>query len=288
MKIMISILLVICISNYSGVGQTHSKRDLTMFLKTQLKSYREWIIECKLSKILYVDTVILSKGKHKLEMSLTALSDWDNLDNLLDSNYGRTIDDLLMRQFTFRFDIYNDSVEIVIDAPDAKIFLTQNNYQVNKDIWKKMGETPNPISIEELNTIEIDELKTQRNTRLPINEAQERIKKGLLPFFKNYKPALEKISYKIIFQDENTLMFEVSNIVSAVLDEGYFEHLRVTYKFKLNENNTTIFQYIYGKYGPGILWAPSNSRYKNMSPTYDEELKRFQLLVSTKIGELLK
>lgn len=259
-----------------------------IFIRTQLATYRDWLSYNQLSKLVRADTIRNDSEQYTLTMTIASKQDWEQLTKIFDTLYHQSIATLLLKRLKFQLDMPNDAVAINIDAPDATIIITQKDKKVSAETWKKMGmeATTTPLSVfYEITNIDLPTtLVSNRSTE----DILQRIKSGLPVFFQKYKPRIEQSKFDVIYNNGNYLIIEVNNIVSAVLDEGYFEHLTLTFEFKFADQKTSVTQDIEGKYAAGIIWAPRSSRYKDMTPKYTKQLKRFSMILTTKIAELIK
>ena len=85
-----------------------------------------------------------------------------------------------------------------------------------------------------------------------------------------------------------TLRLVVSNLKKAVLREGYFEHLDLTFAFKREGEWTQVSFIMDGKYGKVVQWTAFDDRYKSMIPDYQNEVGQFIIFMGDKIINLGK
>ncbi|MEO6733284.1 MAG: hypothetical protein ABIN01_18820 [Ferruginibacter sp.] len=256
------------------------------FFKSKLSVYRQWLQNTNLNKIINADTVIVGPEKIFLKLSIQDRYNWERLVHITDSSYHLSIANTLFNQFVFEMDLKRSQGEINVEAVDVTIIIKNENGKTNIDFWNKMGTGSSNVDIP------IDGLKDLNNINTFVsNKSVEVIKtnlqKELYTYFKKFKAKLENYHFELIYQLNNTLIFEVSNIVDAVLNEGYFEHLQFNFHFTKQKEKTEVKYEFFGKYGAGILWAPQDSRFSNMLPKYEDRYKLFNFKISNEIGRII-
>ncbi len=259
----------------------------TNFISTQLTDYKNWLTHTNLNTILTVDTAILLKEKYVLQMRIKDAYNWQRLVWLSDSAFQNSLSDVLLKRFAFQMDLKQTNCEITIDAVDAGIGISWEKGKAVTKVWKKMGIISDGVALSLTRITNLNALGPL-NTKRSIEDIKRRLQAGLKQYLKQYQAKIEKFRFEVIYQLDNSLILEISNIVDAVLDEGYFEHIRLDFSFQQENNNVKLVYDIKGKYGAGLIWAPQSSRYRDMIPKYDAAVQRFSLKMSNKIGELLK
>jgi hypothetical protein len=226
------------------------------------------------------------KGKWRLRLKTKDLLNWERLSKYVDTSFKNSLSELLFWKFLFQMDLNALQGEVDVDAIDATIVISWKDNKVISEVWKKMGDVSDQkeLPLDDVTLAMTDPIFSKRG----VEDIKKRLQDGFADYFKKYKAKMERLKVETIYQLDNSLIIEVSNIVDAVLDEGYFEHLQLNFDFIPEGQGVKIKYVIQGKYGAGLFWAPHNSRYHDMLPEYEKEMSRFLLIMKNKMGELLK
>ena len=258
------------------------------FAKSQTGEFRKWLDSTGLHQYLRLDTI-----RQEEDSPLTAyfiargMQNWVGLDHSMDSIYHTGVGETLFDRFTFQFDLPKDNGKIVVDAGDALLILRNRNRRLSVDtlIAQSAGENFPEYTFSALRMINAPSTFKSRRS---LTELKTRIKNYCYDHFKDYNGLQESYSFEDLSQDPETLRLVVSNLKKAVLREGYFEHLDLTFGFKREGEWTQVSFIMDGKYGKVVQWTAFDDRYKSMIPDYQNEVGQFIIFMGDKIINLGK
>ena len=271
----------------SGVLRAQQSSRNNDFQSAQLDNYRSWLIYAKLDNILSAESIEKVNDVYVLNMNIRDTYNWDLLISHSDSAFKIYLPEILFDKFIFQMDLLPVNGKIRVEAKDAAIMIESKGAELSVEKWKKMGEPSGHDAIPFAGLIDIGNMKTATSKK-PLDDVKNLIQSGLKNYLVKYKAKMEDFRFEVLYQLDNNLILEVSNIVNAVLDEGYFEHLRFLFNFKQEDGLIKVTYQVLGKYGAGIIWAPKDSRYHDMIPKYEQAFKRFSLVISNQIGQYIK
>lgn len=264
------------------MAQDDDLKKYNKFFFSQLDDYKKWLDYTNISEVINVDTIEIKQDKLFLKMKMPDKHSWNRL-----MEVSGDIPALIFNKFIFQMDIDRKQGEIEIDGKDAVVYISYYSNQIDIEMQEKMGIVSDNLNIK-LKGIKLSNDTIAIEPDKAIEEIKKRLEKGFEEYFKKYKARFGKYGFNKILNFENELVFEISNIKDVVLQEGYFEYLQIRFILVEKEGNVKLFYSINGKYGAGIIWAPKDSRYRDMEPENAEKMRKFNLKVKSKINEILK
>jgi len=266
------------------------------FFISKIPEYKGWLHQSNLGGVLNFDTIEIKQNKVKLLLNIydkkqKRICDKANfivLNDTIKAQYNKSIAEILFYKFSFLMDLENNQIEINIDSKDAYIDIWYENQNFVIDIMDKMGEVGDGYKIKIKNIKSLNKSNTTISHDT-ISFIKEKLKKGLRAQFKSNEAYWEKYKFKVRNELGNELKIEINNVVSLVIeDHSYFEHIEILFKFVTVNKSVKIDYVIRAKYGSGIIWAPKNSDYYDMTPTYHEDLERFSIELKNNIDKIIK
>lgn len=257
------------------------------FIKKQLPVLNEWIERhLENDSLVKIDSAEILQNTVKLKGRIKDKMNWEILNQKSDSIYNIKFGSILFEKVAFLCDLQFKDLEFELQGADTYVFLKFKEGKVEEAFMDKMGE------IADNNTIPTGNLSDLAFSNKEISGKQvNTIKDLFIQKFKNYfiayKAKFEKYRFQVVTKLDNRLIFDVDNVVNAILDEGYFEHIRLSFTFTQTPQFLNVSYTILGKYGAGIIWAPKRSDYSNMDPKYAEYLTDFSLKLQNLIHDML-
>jgi hypothetical protein len=253
--------------------------DYRPFFSSIPEQYREWLGARGLAKVLDIDTVEILDNKLICRLSIPSKSNWFHLDSIVRSDGGRELESEIFDYVLLLSDLPANQIRLIVDASDAVLFVEigETDSMLSIIIIDKMGIISDQVLVADADFSQIGRDSAQGGAELTLQEVKIRIIDTLSKFFnrRNRSWFLESQVESIASYRHNEFILRVSNIKSIVLDQNYFEYLRITFHFAQENEQIKVTYLIDGKYGPGILWTPFETDYRPMSPRYDDALTRF-------------
>lgn len=253
--------------------------DYQHFFSSIPEQYREWLVARGIANVLDMDTVEIRDNKLTFRLSIHGKNNWFHLDSIVRADGGRELESELFDFALLLSDLPANQVRLLVDAVDAVLFIetSETDSMLSIFIADKMGVISDQVLVPTTYVSLGGKGSAQGVADLTLQEVKNRLVDTLSKFFnrRNRSWFLESQLEIITSYRPNEFILRVSNIKSVVLDQNYFEYLRITFRFSQEEEQIKVTYFIDGKYGPGILWTPFETDYQPMSPRYDDALTRF-------------
>ena len=259
------------------------------FYSEQVVALNSWLTANDLSDSLITAKAIeISSPGVKLRMEVRDKLNWSHLNERSYRETGEAFYETLFEKFVFLGDLQRSQLEIEIEGMDSYIFITFENGSIAEDFMDKMGEISDNHKVPISSFRSLIGPGTFQTNQFSLDQIKKKIVDGMMNHFKPYKARFQEYRFQVLSQIDNELIFTISNVRNVVLDEGYFEHIRLTIDFDISPASIDLKYRIGAKYGAGIIWAPRRSDYRDMDPKYLDQLQDFNLIVKNLIDQLLK
>lgn len=286
MKETITILLVILIST-NCIAQNQKDFQQQGFYPKQTKQLNTWLFSNSISEdLLQALSFENSEDKVLLKMKVKDIINWNNLSEKSLAETGERFSESLFHKSSFLVDIMPSQLIVEIEGTDCFIFLSYAKGIIEEDKQIKMGDISDghKIPIGNLNKlISAEHIETGEDLDL----VKDLLQSGLKVEFKKYKTKFEKYSFQVLSSLDNHLIITVSNVTDLILEEGYFEFIRLHFDFETKTNFLLVDYRIQAKYGAGIIWAPKSTDYDDMESEFPNQLSEFNLKLKNLINQLL-
>lgn len=281
------------------IGLSLKAQDLTQyndFFINKIPEFKKWLIHTNIADVISFDTIKVRENKVNISLKVydrtqSKLCDNANyfaLNDTIEKTQGTNISEIIFEKISFLMDLKKDEIEINIDSKDAFIDIWYEENELIVDIVTKMGEIADGhrIAIGDIKGINKTGSATVNET---ITTIQTKLITELKKEYEEYEATFEHYEFDVISRLNNELIIEINNVVKLVIpDESYFEHINLKFKFTPNEDEVNIDYVIRAKYGAGIIWAPKNSDYYDMTPKYQDDLEKFSTKLKNQIDNILK
>jgi len=255
----------------------------SVFFRKQVKEYQNWLYKTEFSNVVSYQEIEIKSDKVILDLSINSDLEWFGLKKTYNSNNSNAIPELLFSRMVHLFELPQENAEIRLT--DYKKYFVNISYQNNKLVIVEpnpKGVVKNDITIP---VVKINSLQTKTTQDIVENNV-EKVKKIIETYLRNfYKDKTARFSNATvkIWQDENTVYANISNITKEIIYDsfiGYWEIIDIVIKVEQVDNNVKINYTLQGKYGAGIFTAPRQNDfidmerdYKTYLDTYNEQLK---------------
>lgn len=270
-----------------------SAQDLqqhTSFFEKQLVALNEWLRHSGIPpSALEARKIKVEEELVSLFLTTANLASWKELNAQSLADSSRPFYMQLFEKFRFLADLRGEELSIEIEAKDGFIFIDFQMGDILVSSMEKMAviEDEHAIPLNELALVDYGESVNADNT-FPLQALKTRIERALRKYFQRYEAWFEDYEFTVVSTLGDDLVLEVNNVIDVILDEGYFEHIRIAIEFNEQEADLNLKFTIAGKYGAGIIWAPKNSDYYDMDPKYGAQLREFSLLLKNQLNNILR
>jgi hypothetical protein len=256
------------------------------FFLSQDSSIRNWISYHGLSEIIKLETINVRTNDITINFLIPDLYNWKRAKDSVRVNLGIPLQQLLFFKLLFLMEIPREQLFVQLAGKDCIIRIRWRNGNIELKEEKKQGPILDKVNVP---IGPINETVFHQNTESgsKYKKVIRKLEKGLREHFNQYETAFEKYKFVSYEPSEKELVIEVRNITKAILDESYFEKIVIQFTFVPNDKILEVNYIIQAKYAAGLIWAPYDSRFKDMDPQYAEALKRFNLILKSKINLLL-
>lgn len=267
-------------------------QDLTKdkhFFEEKLEDTKEWLSSSKLDLVIKINKVEVSSEKVIVKMNIPDYSNWNNLDEKIKEENENKIglSETIFKKIVFQMDLENEQLEIEFEGADILIVVTYFDNAIQTEKMQKMGIISDKIEVP-INDVKLDKRTYKNVSKDSITVIKSMLKKGLQEYLKENETYFEDYKFDIILDIRSQLVLEISNISKVIItDESYFEHIRLDFQFNKEEDKISITYDIKAKYAAGIIWAPRESRYKDVDPKYSESFKKFSDKLKNQINQIL-
>ncbi|MBP2833816.1 hypothetical protein J8281_16595 [Aquimarina sp. U1-2] len=280
-------LLLLLFSSIILRSQDEALAKHASFFDSRIPELNDWLSSNNIpDSLLQAKGIVVDDNELRVLMEVKDKSNWASLNEKTKTINGKKFNKELFEKITFLMEVEKTQLNLEIEGIDTFITLKSNDSSVEEDYMDKMGEISDnhKIPIGDLSNINLSDNTT---SKIPIDELKERLEKHLKKHFEKYKAKFEDYQFKTISKLNNELIINISNVVDVILEEGYFEYIRIYFEFEELEKDINVSYRIGAKYGSGIIWSPKNSDYKDMDPKYIENLKDFNLKIKNLINDIL-
>lgn len=285
--------IIILISNLFLKSQDLSQYN--NFFISKLPEFKEWLSQSNIGTILVFDTLEVNKEDlllklkcfNKARQTLADKSNLDTLNSQVVKQFNKNFGEILFEKIQFLMELQNNELKIKIDCRDAFVFVKYAKDKILIKSMTKMSDFPDGYRIEVKAIKGINNSNTLNSTET-IDVIKNKLIKGLKQHFKYAETLFEKYEFNVMNQLDNELSVEINNVTKLIIDESYFEHINIKFKFTSIDSDIKIDYTIRAKYGSGIIWAPKSSDYYDMSPKYQEEIETFSIKLKNQIDNILK
>jgi|GEM_PF-3059524 hypothetical protein len=287
--------IILLSANSEGIAQSTDLRNDQVFFIQQQAVYQGWLEETGLNPALQVERIQVDSHKVTLTLQFnykdsdTATSAWNRLRQDFQENFGLALEERLFFKFSTVMEVKLEQAELrIINYPkygelpvvDGTIYFDSAFKKVaRKGIFRK----------EEKSNVFIPSfiLDTSFTKRLSMSDSlnfteqlQYKLNQELANRLRNYFE--QKTDKKYVYlPNKNPIQLEVMNIKSEVIPAGWVsfnnpnEHLVITIDHKITKKGLDFFCTIDGKFGNGLFKPRSLRGFRDMSPNYKHELKRY-------------
>ncbi|MCI5178471.1 MAG: hypothetical protein D3911_03950 [Candidatus Electrothrix sp. AW3_4] len=256
-------------------AQAENLKSYKIFFDEKLEDYKKWLEHANLSNIISIDSLEIEPDKVFLRLKMPDKHNWIRLNEYTKKTYQKELADILFNQFAFQADLKNEQLDIKVDGTDAVVLIFYENNNIVTRMPKKMGPVSSNLDIP-INELKISSDSISLKEKKIISDVKNTIKNELRKYAEPYKARSSAYKFEIVSDIKDQLVIEINNIKKFIIGEDdYFERIKITSHIWQDNDSLRITFTLYGKYAAGIIWAPRESRYKDMEPNYSGKLKKF-------------
>ena len=283
---------------FSSISYTQEGlRKDQKFFESKIPEFENWLKVTQLNKHLKVGDLYV--GQDTLIVTLESNYDcnkttflWKEIRKKYYVVHQRRFEQKLMDVLSFQMEVNPEEIRIKIICKDEEKFKVQIHYENNRlkveeFILESMGNGTIKIPVDEVKNIYHVPKDTLANISI------EKVRKGLSKFLLSYYESkgtafLYKAQVDTSRTYYNELVYEISHLNNEVLDEGFYELLRIGIRIAQDGKKVEIDYTFQGKYGSGVFFVPRRSDYKDMEVYYPLALFDYERMLVKKIEEHLR
>lgn len=293
MKNLALILIALFSLSKISFSQSGLEKDSDFFY-AQLKEYNEWLSSKGLDKYFKVKDLSISPELMTLYLQTnedceSTIGIWEGLKKMYFEEYNIRFEAKLFDALSFQMDVPKDSIQIKIECATPKIFsvdiyFKRNRLRVDEKIEGSMGTGTIEIPIDEVKNTFLSSKGLVSN--VSIRKVREGVSQFLISYYKEKgTPILYKAKIDTTKTFFNELTYEISHLSHEVLDEGFYEFLKINVRISKSGENIEIDYNFQGKYGTGVFFVPRRNDYKDMEIKYSKDLMEYETNLIKKIEE---
>jgi len=270
-------------------GQPH--KDLTLsgsYFKLKLGEARNWVSNNEtLRALLAIDTlavtrdsvILMIKGPDLLTQQSGELPE-DSVKRL--DVYRATFDRLL-----FINELLPDQLKVEAETPTKlMLFYMKDGVFLHSEMQKMAIDSVASPSVPTASftlPVENDKIRTSKT----IQQVKRLLTGRLRDHFRQYKTNFQPFNFNIVYNVGNEMVIEVKNITNLILEQNYFEFLRLQFVLGQQASDVEVTFGINAKYASGIIWSPRSSEYKDISATAPEKMTDYYLQFKSLLNTIL-
>ncbi|MFK7932948.1 MAG: hypothetical protein AB8G22_05520 [Saprospiraceae bacterium] len=260
------------------------------YFQRQLPEFSLWLQRYHFDRVVQIKQIAVQSNQVVLDLvsnfahapfdSLPVA--WDALAFEYERMHREPIEHRLLYAFAFHNDLQPYQAKIRIRSRDPRFFdvLIWADHRGNVHVEENARISYMSSGIFSLNQNELREMSSGGRDTLgyqSISTVRRAISSYLFNYYSNKgTPVLYKAKIDTTRTYHNELTYKITNISHEVLDDGFFEYIRINIAVDQKGDQVEIKWNFQGKYGSGIWFAPRESQYKNMEIHYAGQLQRYE------------
>jgi len=267
------------------------------FFKHQINEVEEWLEAKGLEQYFLLEELVIDSNLLTLNLLIKydcqdAGGIWKGLKRSYLKGSNSSLEEKLFDTFIYIMEVKEKQGVINIyceDEEEVSILLSHDGKQliVDEHIETILGYGGTEIPISEVKNIY--HIKKDTLTNISVSKVRQDIGNFLYDYYKTKGTKFlwsAKIDTSKTYKDE--LIYEVSKLSNEVIEDGFFEKLKLKFKIVQKATNVEVDFNIIGKYGSGVIFEPKREDYKLMETKYPEELQEYEEDIRKKIEEFIR
>lgn len=270
------------------------------FFKKQKKEYVEWLNSTHISDIAYSKKIKVDKDKVTLYLNSSYATDdslkvaWNSLEQKYVEQHNMRVGHKMFSTFIFLFDLEPEQAEIIISGNQfsnskIRIYQGKEDIKVDNDFPNIMTGGNFDIPLQNLTFI-----KTNNECDLENDKSIAEVRKRIGSFLQEYYADKDKETYFYQVRIDTTrsylnkLVYHITCVKGEILDEGFFEYIKIEVKIFAPKDELNVSYDITGKYASGILCPGRGKKYyKSVETYYSNELEEYAEYIGDRIKNAL-
>ena len=263
-------------------GQIETKYLNESVVNQTTKQLSEWLTEKNIQKYIKYENNSTEENNLEITLTIPNLKSYQLFDSLFYERNKITFLKFINDKLLFNLDLNPGAIKVKLNGSDCVIFgAYDKEFNFSESIFKKMGDGVQGvvnIPLVDVNVTTNKVISTKKNDELKL-----KISDSIKNYIKNKNEQNKNYIFEILNQVGKNLIIDIKNAKNIIIDNNSYERIRIIYTIDQDKDNLIYKYTIFGKYAGGILWAPSDSRYRDMEPKFNKQLEDFSLIVGDKL-----
>lgn len=272
------------------------------FYQAQIPEFKAWLQTYHFDRLVQVEGIQVHSNQVILHLVSNFNANpfdslamaWDAMQFEYEQLYNEAMEKRLFEAFVFHNDLQPHQAKIHIRSHHPRLF----DLTIWADHWGDIHIEENArvsylsSGIFNINQKELRQMSHGGRDTLGYQSVMS-VRRAISQYLFNYysekgTPVLYKAQIDTTRTYHNELTYKITNISHEVLDDGFFEYIRINIAVAQKGDLVEIKWNFQGKYGSGILFAPRESQYKNMEVRYANQLQSYEKDLIKQITHHLK